>query len=42
LPGSSGSFELEKLVEEWEEEDRKLRELRRKRIDLVYVKKKDP
>ena len=34
---SSGSFELEKLLKEWEEEDRELRELRRRRVDREYV-----
>jgi predicted HTH domain antitoxin len=37
LPRSSGSFELEELLKEWEEEDRELRELRKRRVDREYV-----
>ncbi|MCC6059888.1 MAG: hypothetical protein LM563_06555, partial [Thermofilum sp.] len=37
MPGSSESSRLERLMEEWGEEDRELRELRRRRVDQEYL-----
>jgi len=37
LPGSSESSRLERLMEVWGEEDRELRELRRRRVDQEYL-----
>jgi len=38
LQRSSGSPDLDRLLREWEEEDRELRELRRRSADWEYVR----